>query len=137
MAVFWFSSKNDFFRCWFNKNSIHSVRSGPAEVLWTRPPKADERDFVRDPCQILIYIINGVHFHCNLLSIDMSKGYSEQQILETLFNSKARIKVLKFLFRNYPINIGMRDLAQRIQEPGEVVQKEIRNLEKIGLIKRI
>lgn len=67
----------------------------------------------------------------------MSKGYSEQRILENLFNSRTRIKILKFLFRNYPINIGARDLARRIQEPSEVVQKEIKDLQKIGLLKRI
>ena len=67
----------------------------------------------------------------------MSKGYSEQQILENLFNSRTRIKVLKFLFRNYPVNIGVRQLAHRIQEPGEAVQKEIKDLQKIGLIRRI
>ena len=62
---------------------------------------------------------------------------AQYSILENLFNSKIRIKVLKFLFRNYPINIGAGDLAERIQEnPGDV-REEMRELQKIGLINKV
>ena len=67
----------------------------------------------------------------------MSKPQSQSQVLENLFNSKVRIKVLKFLFRNYPINIGIQELGRKIQEPSIEVRKEINNLSKIGLIKKI
>lgn len=66
----------------------------------------------------------------------MSKDNSNNHVLENLFNSKIRIKVLKFLFRNYPVNIGIRELARRVQEPLGVARKEIKSLEKIGLIKK-
>jgi len=66
----------------------------------------------------------------------MSKSPNSLPVLENLFNSKLRIKVLKFLFRNYPGRIGARDLAKRIQESSGLVIREIKNLEKIGLIKR-
>lgn len=66
----------------------------------------------------------------------MSKGNGHYQILENLFNSKIRVKVLKFLFRNYPVNVGIRELSKRMQEPLNMVRKEVKNLEKIGLIKK-
>ena len=67
----------------------------------------------------------------------MSKDKNQHFILENLFNSKIRVKVLKFLFRNYPTNIGAADLARRIQEPPVAVRKEIRELQEIGLINRV
>ena len=67
----------------------------------------------------------------------MSKGQTPYPILENLFNSKTRIKVLKFLFRNYPINIGVGDLANRIQETPQNVRKEMKELEKMGLVNEI
>jgi len=69
----------------------------------------------------------------------MSKVQNQAQylILENLFNSKVRVKVLKFLFRNYPMNIGAGDLAQRIQEPLAIVRKEMKDLQKMGLVNRV
>lgn len=67
----------------------------------------------------------------------MSKDQVQYPILENLFNSKIRVKVLKFLFRNYPVNIGARDLADRIQEAPENVRKEMKELEKMGLVNKI
>ena len=66
----------------------------------------------------------------------MSKS-SNPLILDNLFNSRIRVKVLKFLFRNYPVDFGCRELAGRIQEPSWAIKKEIKNLEKIGLIKKM
>ena len=66
----------------------------------------------------------------------MSKNNKQLPILESLFNSKSRVKILKFLFRNYPVTVGIRDLAKRIQEPYQIVQKEIKDLEKINLVKK-
>lgn len=67
----------------------------------------------------------------------MSKVKSQHLVLEGLFSSKIRVKVLKFLFRNYPANIGVRDLAKRVQEPIELIKRELRDLEKIGLIHKL
>ena len=67
----------------------------------------------------------------------MSKPIKHYPILESLFNSKARVKVLKFLFRNYPVSVGIKDLSKRTQEQFEPVQKEIRELVKMGLIKSV
>jgi len=65
----------------------------------------------------------------------MSKNSNKQSYtLESLFNSKLRVKVLKFLFRNCSVDTGPRDLAKRIQESLEAVRKEMINLERIGLI---
>jgi predicted transcriptional regulator with HTH domain len=69
----------------------------------------------------------------------MSKNNSsltQNQILETLFGSRIRIKILKFLFRNYPINFSIKELSRRVQEPIEEVNKELKSLDKVGLIKK-
>lgn len=65
----------------------------------------------------------------------MSKPATPYPILENLFNSKLRVKVLKFLFRNYPVDIEAKDLAQRTQEKPELIRKELGKFVKIGLIK--
>ncbi len=57
-------------------------------------------------------------------------------ILDNLFGSRIRIKMLKFLFRNYPKEFTVRELVKRIQEPREVIKQEIATLKAIGLIKR-
>lgn len=67
----------------------------------------------------------------------MSKPNSSYPVLENLFNSRVRIKVLKFLFRNYPVNIGIKDLSKRVQESLDIVRKEINALEKMSLIKKV
>ncbi|MDO8496321.1 MAG: archaellum operon transcriptional activator EarA family protein [bacterium] len=67
----------------------------------------------------------------------MSKVKSQHLVLEGLFNSRARVKVLKFLFRNYPANTGVYDLSKRVQEPIELIKRELRDLEEIGLITKI
>lgn len=56
--------------------------------------------------------------------------------LDNLFGSKARVKILKFLFRNYPKPIGMRELARHVQEPMHIVQREMRALHSIRVIKK-
>jgi len=57
-------------------------------------------------------------------------------ILDNLFNSKIRLKALRFLYRNYPGDFSALELANRIQEGYDLTQKEIKTLEKIGLIRR-
>ncbi len=67
----------------------------------------------------------------------MSKSQKQHQVLENLFNSKTRVKVLKFLFRNYPTDVGIKELVKRIQEPYETVRQEIKMFERIGLVRRV
>jgi predicted transcriptional regulator len=59
-----------------------------------------------------------------------------KNVLDNLFSSRVRVKVLKFLFRNYPADFDMKSLADRIQEPIAVVKKEIETLREIGLVKK-
>lgn len=54
---------------------------------------------------------------------------------ELLFGSRARVKILKFLFRNPGVGFNARELAIRIQELPSAVNKEIKNLLDIGLLK--
>ena len=54
--------------------------------------------------------------------------------LEILFESRARVKILKFLFRNVMPSFNAQELAIRIQEPTEVVSKEIKRFLEIGLL---
>jgi predicted transcriptional regulator len=61
----------------------------------------------------------------------MSKG-----TLELLFDSRARVKILKFLFRNAALAFSAKDVSSRIQEQPSVVKKEIKKLLEIGLLKQ-
>ena len=67
----------------------------------------------------------------------MSKNANNAEILEDLFSSRLRVKVLKFLFRNYPVDFGSKELADRIQESSDAIKGEIKSLESMGLIKKI
>ncbi len=58
------------------------------------------------------------------------------QIFEELFGSKARVKILKFFFRNESGFFDLPTVANRIQESRGVVKKEIASLQKIGFIKK-
>ncbi|PIR41764.1 MAG: hypothetical protein COV30_01855 [Candidatus Yanofskybacteria bacterium CG10_big_fil_rev_8_21_14_0_10_37_15] len=59
-----------------------------------------------------------------------------KDIFEILFGSKIRVKVLKFLFRNYPGDFLIPELFGRIQETPKATKKEIQILGKIKLIKK-
>ncbi len=55
--------------------------------------------------------------------------------LEILFESKVKIKILKFLFRNNEPFFTLKDIASRIQETQNDVLPELNKLIDIGLIK--
>lgn len=55
--------------------------------------------------------------------------------LDLLFESRAKIKILKFLFRNTGTSFTAKELAIRVQEPVIVVNKEIKRFLEIGLLK--
>lgn len=59
-----------------------------------------------------------------------------KDILDNLFGSKIRVKVLKFAFRNYPGDFTVGELVRRIQETYPVTKQEIQTLVELGLIKK-
>ena len=59
-----------------------------------------------------------------------------KDILDNLFGSRVRVKVLKFLFRNYPVEFTVGELAGRIQESHSATKKEIESQIKFRLIKK-
>ena len=56
-------------------------------------------------------------------------------ILDNLFGSKLRVKVLKFLYRNYPSDFSVKEISQRIQEPLLDAKKEIDLLVSLRVLK--
>ena len=57
-----------------------------------------------------------------------------KRVLETLFNSRARVRLLRFLFRNYPQSFTAKELTHRLQEDAGVVKREIAKLQQISLL---
>jgi len=57
-------------------------------------------------------------------------------ILDNLFGSKVKVKVLKFLFRNYPADFTVKEISQRIQESYLATKKELLLLKEISVVKR-
>ena len=57
-------------------------------------------------------------------------------ILDNLFGSKLRVKVLKFLYRNYPSDFSAREIAIRIQEAPSATKEEIESLRSLGIVKK-
>ncbi len=57
-------------------------------------------------------------------------------ILDNLFGSKIRVKLLKFLFRNFPADFSVREIAQRIQEPPAETRQELEFLKEISVAKK-
>ncbi|OGN04128.1 MAG: hypothetical protein A2746_01690 [Candidatus Yanofskybacteria bacterium RIFCSPHIGHO2_01_FULL_44_22] len=68
----------------------------------------------------------------------MSKKSNQpaKNTLNDLFGSKTRIKILKFLFRNYLSDFNAKDMAKKLQEADIAVNREIKMLVKIGLINK-
>ncbi len=56
--------------------------------------------------------------------------------LDNLFGSRVRVKILKFLFRNYSVDFVISELSKRIQEKHGDTKKEVELLGKVGLIKK-
>ncbi|MEK7615987.1 MAG: winged helix-turn-helix domain-containing protein [Patescibacteria group bacterium] len=57
-----------------------------------------------------------------------------KQSLEVLFESRTRLKILKFLFRNFPKSYSSREIVAHTQEDTSAVRKELKRLMEIGLI---
>ena len=56
--------------------------------------------------------------------------------LDKLFGSRTRVKLLKFLFRNYPGRYKTHELSKRIQESAKETKKELEFLAVLGLINK-
>ena len=54
--------------------------------------------------------------------------------LEVLFESRSRLKILKFLFRNYGRSYTFNEIVNHTQEDVGVVRREISKLREINLI---
>jgi len=59
-----------------------------------------------------------------------------KMVLETLFGSRARLRLLKFLFRNYPNGYTVSEITKHLQEDRNIVKKEVENFIQIGLLVR-
>ncbi len=59
-----------------------------------------------------------------------------KDVLDNLFGSRIRVKILKFLFRNYPVDFTVGELTKRIQETYSATKQEIEALTKLRLIKK-
>lgn len=57
-------------------------------------------------------------------------------ILDNLFGSKVRVKILKFLYRNFPADFSLREISHRIQEAPAVTRDELEALRVITVVKK-
>lgn len=57
-------------------------------------------------------------------------------ILDNLFGSKIRVKVLKFLYRNYPSDFNAKEIGNRIQESTADTRQEMEFLKEMTIIKK-
>lgn len=59
-----------------------------------------------------------------------------KSILDNLFGSRVRVKLLKLLYRQYPTTFSMSELVMRVQEPVFIVRRELAVIEDISMVKR-
>jgi len=57
--------------------------------------------------------------------------------LDNLFGSKARVKLLKFLFRNIQSGFTIGEIARRTQESPETIRQEIKLFQEIHLVSSV
>lgn len=60
-----------------------------------------------------------------------------KSILDNLFGSRVRVKLLKLMYREHPTALPMSDLTVRVQEPSFIVRRELLILEDIKLVRKI
>lgn len=56
------------------------------------------------------------------------------EILNYLFNSKIKVKILKFLFRNYPGSFRVSDISEMVGDTPRKANRELAKLISVGLI---
>lgn len=59
-----------------------------------------------------------------------------KNILDNLFGSKPRVKLIKFLYRNYPKGFSVGEIARRTQETPTTVRRELYLLKEIHAVKK-
>lgn len=57
-------------------------------------------------------------------------------ILDNLFGSRVRVKLLKLLYRQHPTTFSLSELALRVQEPSFIARRELAVLLDIGLVQQ-
>lgn len=75
---------------------------------------------------------------------------ASKNTLEKLFGSRIRVKILKFMFRNPPVNTALDfekkapinglnayEISKKIQEPLNLTKNELNFLSTVGLIRKI
>ena len=60
-----------------------------------------------------------------------------KRILENLFDSRARVRLLRFLFRNSDQSFTVKELVDRLQEDRQTVKKEVERFNEIGLLNKM
>ncbi|HUO75573.1 MAG TPA: hypothetical protein VMU12_01470 [Candidatus Paceibacterota bacterium] len=58
-------------------------------------------------------------------------------ILDNLFGSRVRVKLLKLFYRQHPATFSMAELAAHIQEPAFIARRELNVLRDIGMVKKM
>lgn len=56
--------------------------------------------------------------------------------LDNLFGSKARVKLIKFLYRNYPGGFTVNEIARRTQESPTTIRAELNLLKHVHLVNK-
>ena len=59
-----------------------------------------------------------------------------KSILDNLFGSRVRVKLLKLLYRQHPTTFSMSEFVTRIQEPAFIARRELSVLQDVGLTKK-
>ena len=63
------------------------------------------------------------------------RAYSGGGPLEQLFESQAKVRVMKLFFRNPEVNFLLKEAAKIMKMNSDLAKKQIKRLEKIGLLK--
>ena len=59
-----------------------------------------------------------------------------KSILDNLFGSRVRVKLLKLFYRQHPTTFSISELVIRVQEPAFIVRRELTVLQDVGMVKR-
>jgi len=70
------------------------------------------------------------------IKISKPRIYVGKGLLEQLFESQLKVKVLKFFFRNHANSFTLKDIFKRLRMNTSLVRRELNLLEKFGLLKK-
>jgi hypothetical protein len=60
-----------------------------------------------------------------------------KSILDNLFSSRVRVKLLKLFYRQHPAELAMSELVVRVQEPAFIVRRELDLLQQLKMIRKV